>query len=244
MAGPDRPPPAGPRGHQQGPATAYLPPPVVPPPMRESLRGRGGQTQRRKSRQEPWAAFVEEATQAFEQPTQALGSPLRRQAPQRQVAASTRYGLPKAGSAAGVSRAAASRGRLKRVGLLSVVKMSLAFYLCVFVVVMVAGAVLWNVAEAAGLIRKLDKLVRSLFALSNFQLHPLTALGWGGAAVGALCLLGVLANVLTAVFYNLLADLVGGLQVTVAGEEPARGANLMPASRAARSNQRFYDEGL
>jgi len=100
-----------------------------------------------------------------------------------------------------------------------VLKVSLAFYLCVLVVLLVAGAVLWNVAEAAGLIGKLDKLVRSLFALSSFQLHPLSALAWGSAFLGSWCLLGVLVNVVAAVLYNLLSDLVGGVKVVIAGDE-------------------------
>jgi Transmembrane domain of unknown function (DUF3566) len=99
--------------------------------------------------------------------------------------------------------------------------MSLIFYLCVLVVLLIAATVLWNVAEAAGTIKQLDKLVRSLFALSKFQLHPVTALEWGSAFLGAWCLLGVLANVVAALLYNLLSDLVGGIKVVVTGEEEA-----------------------
>jgi hypothetical protein len=75
---------------------------------------------------------------------------------------------------------AARRLVVRHVDVLSVLKLSLFFYFCVLVVLLVAGTVLWNVAEAAGAIGKLDKLVRSLFALSSFQLHPLDALLWGG----------------------------------------------------------------
>jgi Ni,Fe-hydrogenase I cytochrome b subunit len=107
------------------------------------------------------------------------------------------------------------------VDVLSVLKLSLFFYFCVLVVLLVAGTVLWNVAEAAGAIGKLDKLVRSLFALSSFQLHPLDALLWGGAIVAAWCLLGVLASVVAAVLYNLLSNVVGGVRVVVSGDEEA-----------------------
>lgn len=214
MAGPDRPPPAGPRARRSGVATVYYPPPahdLAAPP------GPSGREAR--------ASRADEPTQAFERPTRALGrspSQAARQAPSAQGGYGTVGGLRRPRAGVPVSR----RGRLRRLGLWSVVKMSLTFYLCVFLVIMVAGTVLWNVAETGGLIGKLDKLVRSLFALRRFQLHPLTALAWGAAAVGALCLLGVLVNVVAAVIYNLLADLVGGVRVTIVSDEPPKGASL------------------
>ena len=106
-----------------------------------------------------------------------------------------------------------SRRVLRRLDVASVFKVSFFFYFCVWVVLVVAGVVIWNVAATFGLITSLDKLVRSLFALTSFKLHPLTALEWGGAAVALLCLLGVFVNVLAAVLYNLISDLVGGVQV-------------------------------
>ncbi len=59
-----------------------------------------------------------------------------------------------------------------------------------------------------------EKLVRSLFALNTFILHPITALFWWGSVIaGAVCFLGVLFNVFAAVLYNLISDVVGGIQV-------------------------------
>ena len=106
-----------------------------------------------------------------------------------------------------------NRRVLRRLDVASVFKVSFFFYFCVWVVLVVAGVVIWNVAATFGLITSLDKLVRSLFALTSFKLHPLTALEWGGAAVALLCLLGVFVNVLAALLYNLISDLVGGVQV-------------------------------
>ena len=72
---------------------------------------------------------------------------------------------------------------IKRLSVWSVLKVSLIFYVLVLAVLLIAGAALWNVASDFGVINSLDKLVRSLFALTSFQLHPLAALAWG-AAVG------------------------------------------------------------
>ena len=129
---------------------------------------------------------------------------------------------------------------VRRVSVGSVLKISLAFYLCVLVVVLVAGAVLWNVAASAGLIVKLDKLVRSLFALSSFTLHPLTALVWGGAFVAALCFLGVLVNVVVALLYNVLSELIGGVRVLVVSDENAGPASLGYQARPDRRPPRGY----
>jgi hypothetical protein len=110
---------------------------------------------------------------------------------------------------------------VRKLDLVSVLKVSLAFYLCIFIVLVVAGAVLWNVAAAFGVIDTFDKLVRSLFALSSFKLHPLAAFMWGSATGAALCLLGTFFNVLAAVLYNLLSDVVGGVQVFVVSDHEA-----------------------
>lgn len=112
-----------------------------------------------------------------------------------------------------------SRRVLRRFDVWSVCKVSFIFYLCVLVVLIAAGVVLWNVAAAFGVITSLDKLVRSLFALKSFRLHPMSALIWGSAVGALLCLLGVLVNVIAAVFYNLISDLVGGIQVVALSDK-------------------------
>ncbi len=113
---------------------------------------------------------------------------------------------------------------VRRIDVWAVFKLSLVFYLCVLVVMLVAGIVLWNVAAAFGVIHNLDKLVRSLFALSSFKLRPLSALGWGAAVGLVLCLMGTFLNVLATVLYNLISDVVGGVQVFVVGDdEPGDG---------------------
>jgi Transmembrane domain of unknown function (DUF3566) len=104
---------------------------------------------------------------------------------------------------------------VRRVDVWSVFKVSFVFYVCVLAVLLIAGTVLWNVARDNGVINQVDKLVRSLFALTSFQLHPTAVLVWAAAILGALCFIGVLFNVLATVLYNLISDVIGGIQVTV-----------------------------
>ena len=108
-----------------------------------------------------------------------------------------------------------NRRVIRRVDVWSVFKVSLVFYLCVLVVMLIAGVALWDVARAFKVINSIDKLVRNLFALTSFQLHPTAILGWSAAILGAICFIGVLFNVLASILYNLISDIVGGVQVTV-----------------------------
>ncbi len=119
------------------------------------------------------------------------------------------------------ARAATRRQVLRRVSVWSVVKVSLIFYILVLAVLLIIGVAIWNVASDFGVINSLDKLVRSLFALSSFKIRPLSALGWGTAAGAALCFLGVLVNVIAALLYNLISDVVGGIRVTLTADRDA-----------------------
>jgi hypothetical protein len=108
---------------------------------------------------------------------------------------------------------------LRRIDVVSVFKVSVVFYMCVLAVLIVAGAVLWNVAAAFGVITTVEKMVRSLFALTSFQLQPVPALVWGSVIGGAVCFLGVVFNVAAAVFYNLISDVVGGVRIMIASDQ-------------------------
>lgn len=156
-------------------------------------------------------------------PTQAVGlqrprPPAGPMAPPTPPARRTPYGPPVPVESNGKpqgARGPVRRQVVRRVSVWSVLKVSLIFYLLVLAVLVIAGVALWNVASDFGVINSLDKLVRSLFALSSFTLHPLAALAWGTAVGGGLCLLGVLVNVVVALLYNLISDMVGGVRVTL-----------------------------
>lgn len=119
-----------------------------------------------------------------------------------------------------------TRGRrvrrvIRRVDAWSVLKFSVAFYLCLFMVLMVAGVILWNLARSAGLVDNIENFIGELFALKRFHFVPGQILR--GSALGGLILvvLGTGANVLMAVLYNLISDVFGGIEVAVLEEERA-----------------------
>lgn len=123
---------------------------------------------------------------------------------------------------AGTGRAGRRESRptrtVRRISVRSVVRLSLVFYTAALVVLVVAGLILWFAADAFGALSSIDKSIRSLFALKSFTLHPGLVVAYSAAAGLVLAIAGTLANVLIAVMYNLVADVVGGIRVEV--EEP------------------------
>lgn len=111
---------------------------------------------------------------------------------------------------------------IRRVDPWSVLRFSLVFYACMLVVGMVAGFVLWAAASTTGLIDNIERFFEELFALESFTING--GLIFRSTLIGGLVLvlLGTGANVLMAVLYNLTSDVVGGVEVTVLEEQPAR----------------------
>ena len=117
-------------------------------------------------------------------------------------------------------RASPARSRqakvvLRKVGPWSVLKISFFFYLCVMVVILGAMMILYAILGAIGALDSLTRLIRDLFADQSFQIHG----GWlfsRGLSIGlALVVLWTLINVFIVFLYNLLSDVVGGIEVTL-----------------------------
>jgi hypothetical protein len=104
----------------------------------------------------------------------------------------------------------------------SVLKVSLLFYFCLFIVLMVAGVVLWNVAAAAGTISDIEGFFKDAGAFQSFSFDGFTIFRASVLIGLILVIAGTGINVLLAVLFNLISDLVGGVRVTVIEEESAR----------------------
>lgn len=104
---------------------------------------------------------------------------------------------------------------LRRVDPWSVFKLSLVFYLCVCLVLLVAGIVLWLGASATGVVGN----VESFFQDAGFDGFKFSAgMMLRGFTLGGLVLVvaGTVANMLLATLFNLMSDVVGGVRVTLA----------------------------
>jgi hypothetical protein len=108
---------------------------------------------------------------------------------------------------------------IRSVDLWSVLKVSICFYLCSLIVLLVAGVMLWWIASAAGVIDSIQSFIGELVDNKDFQFLSWQVLR-ASTLVGLVivCILTVL-TVLAAAFYNLFSELLGGVEVTVVEQE-------------------------
>ena len=106
----------------------------------------------------------------------------------------------------------ALRRLIRHLDVWTVFKVSLVFYVLFGLIVLVAGVVAWVVGVNLHFVRDIERAVRTLADKRTFVLHPLPVLEYAAAAIGVLALLGTVVNTVAAVLYNLISDLVGGIQ--------------------------------
>ncbi len=117
---------------------------------------------------------------------------------------------------------------VRRVDAWSVLKISFVFFIVLYLVLLVAGVLLWAFAVGTGTIDNVENFIEQLFALDSFSFvgeQILRASAIGGAL---LVVAGTFTTTVLAVLFNLISDLVGGLRFTVVEEQILR-----PVSPAA-----------
>jgi hypothetical protein len=108
---------------------------------------------------------------------------------------------------------ARTRATVRHLSISSVLRVSIIFWLVMLAAVVVASVLLWIFADAFGSLPSIEKSIRTLFSLKSFKLHPGQVAFYtflGGLVVS---IAGVFANLLFALIYNLIADVVGGVKV-------------------------------
>ena len=115
------------------------------------------------------------------------------------------------------------RGVVRRIDPWSVFRVSLVFYVAMYCILVVAGVLLWSAATATGFRGNVEDFIASLAESGEFRFVA-DELFRASVICGAiLTVMGTGANVLFAVLYNLISDVVGGL-VVVVEEKPSRRA--------------------
>ncbi len=113
---------------------------------------------------------------------------------------------------------------LRRVDTWSVFRFAVLLYLCLSIVFVTAGVGLWLLASGAGAIPNIEHFITQLFALKHFTFKP------GQMLVGLIGVCAVwvfvatLMTVLGAVLFNLISDVVGGIELTMLEEDPVEAA--------------------
>jgi hypothetical protein len=115
------------------------------------------------------------------------------------------------------------RQTVTKVDLWSVTKLSLCFYVSAMFVTVIALVALWSIADAAGIVKSVEKFIGDLLDSKNF--HFLSAEVLRGAVLVGLVVvaLQVVITVVAASFYNIFAELFGGIEITVKEEETPPG---------------------
>lgn len=104
---------------------------------------------------------------------------------------------------------------VRKVGPWSVLKISFLFYLCVMVVILGAMMILYGILGAIGVLDNFADFLVELGFGDDFQIHG-DWLFTRGLAIGlGLVVLWTLINVFIVLMYNLLSDIVGGIEVTL-----------------------------
>lgn len=110
---------------------------------------------------------------------------------------------------------------VRRIEPWSVVKVSAVLYLCLWLVVTVAGVILWQVARTTGTLDNLQDFLATALADESFTIKGPQVLG--AALLGGVVLVfaGTGLTVLLAVLFNLVSELTGGVRVSVVELETA-----------------------
>lgn len=111
------------------------------------------------------------------------------------------------------------RQTVQKVDLWSVTKMALCFYISAMGVLVVSSVALWVVADSAGIIDNVENFIGDLFSSNDFQFVSGQVLR-GAVLIGVvLVALLVVLTIVAASFYNIFAELFGGIEIVIREEE-------------------------
>jgi len=111
------------------------------------------------------------------------------------------------------------RQTFHRVDLWSVLKIAVCFYICGMAVTMVALVGLWLIADAAGVIHSVEKFFGDLLQTKDFTFLDAEILRGALLVAAVLVVLQIVITVIAAAFYNVFAELFGGVEVTISEDE-------------------------
>ena len=129
---------------------------------------------------------------------------------------------------------------MRKIDTWSVLKVSALFFLTLTLVVVLAGILLWTAGSVLGAVESVERFMQAI-GFEDFEFVG-TQLLRGFAAAGlVIVVMGTGFSVLMAVVYNLITDVVGGIQITVLEEDtrPARASDPATADGASDSGRRL-----
>jgi hypothetical protein len=112
-----------------------------------------------------------------------------------------------------------TRVTIRQVGPLSVLKLSLIFYFCVMVAVFLGLVFLYMIMQAVGVIDTIEEWITKIFPQNggaSFQIAPGYLLPRAFLIGCGMVVVWSLINLMVAFLYNLISDVVGGVEITLA----------------------------
>lgn len=116
---------------------------------------------------------------------------------------------------------------IRRLGPLSILRFSLVFNFCVMLILYLAFAIIWVFVSAVGGVESLEKVLGWVFAVGTdqsglpFRIDTGELFLWLFLIGCAAVITWSVVSVFVAFLYNLISDVVGGIEVTLA-EKPER----------------------
>jgi len=111
------------------------------------------------------------------------------------------------------------RQTINRVDLWSVLKVSVCFYICSMAVLMVALVALWLIGDAAGVIQNVESFLGDLLQTKDFTFLDGEILRGALLVAAVIVVLLIVITVIAAAFYNLFAEIFGGVELTITEDE-------------------------
>jgi hypothetical protein len=103
----------------------------------------------------------------------------------------------------------------------SVLKLSLVFFVCVWIMFMVAVVIIWSIAQSSGTVEKVESFVSDL-GVTGWKLNGTFIFRQYGLFGLVMVFACTTATVVSTIIFNLISDLVGGVWISVIEEETSR----------------------
>jgi hypothetical protein len=141
---------------------------------------------------------------------------------------------------------------LRHVSPWSVFKFSALFYLCVWLIILIAGVILWRVGQEAGAIENIETFYAKATGEVTFELDGRSVFRAAASAGIALVAAATAFTVVLSMLFNLITDLTGGVRMTVVELGDARrtvnprkagGRKLLRRSKRASSSAELPSGG-